>query len=740
MLSFFKPMQSQGNDLLQHQEFVERVDDTKAERDEAVWGRSTAEQELAEVKVRMEKEVAALKEHLSSLEEEANLKVAAMATALKDAHDLIGRFIAERSYIEKKHQEMTSELVTRLQNACAQRDEARGRRAQELESKIAELTGSTTQQQAVRESAAATAVQVGQPSVAAVGATDASTAAVSAPASVGTLGAAAPADTTEGVFESPEGSAPTSDTEEHYCVTADTNVGGRLPAAEGVTAGQDEELCNTRSIGGLPAGTAGSTAGFESYADRRARLNAQKQMKQVKQMAKLVELRKAEEERLLAALRAPLPTSGSAQQAGAGPLGMGFHEGRPVAAIAIFRYCLHVGAFQADRTTFFDRVVGVIAQQLERGQEDNNCLSYWLTNTVTLHHLLTKNLKLATSKAGSGAASGGVAGTTAATTAIAATRSTVDAMFGSYNGVVPPGSLPQQAKNASGGGGGAGGVCKQVEARYPAMLFKQQLDAFVQKIFPSIRDNVRKEITPLLSYCIHSPGYMATGFGSVAHQNISHKPWADVLKVLDTLLGEVKANHVPKVLAQALFKQLFRFIDVQLFNQLLRRRECCSASNAEYLKVGLGKVARWISSTGYAGADYISNPWEELKHLHQAVTFLVTANKPKKSLEEITSDLCPVLSIQQLYRISTMYWDDKHNTETVSPEVLSCMKQAMVGSNGVASHSFLLDDDASVPFQELLANMDDKNLYGAIPVPEVLQDIACYAGKVSFFFLGRELR
>lgn len=48
------------------------------------------------------------------------------------------------------------------------------------------------------------------------------------------------------------------------------------------------------------------------------------------------------------------------------------------------------------------------------------------------------------------------------------------------------------------------------------------------------------------------------------------------------------------------------------------------------------------------------------------MTFLVIGNKPKKSLEEITSDLCPVLSIQQLYRISTMYWDDKYNTETVS--------------------------------------------------------------------------
>lgn len=53
----------------------------------------------------------------------------------------------------------------------------------------------------------------------------------------------------------------------------------------------------------------------------------------------------------------------------------------------------------------------------------------------------------------------------------------------------------------------------------------------------------------------------------------------------------------------------------------------------------------------------------------QAVTFLVIGNKPKKTLDDITRDLCPVLSIQQLYRISTMYWDDKYNTETVSSEV-----------------------------------------------------------------------
>ena len=42
----------------------------------------------------------------------------------------------------------------------------------------------------------------------------------------------------------------------------------------------------------------------------------------------------------------------------------------------------------------------------------------------------------------------------------------------------------------------------QVEARYPAILFKQQLTACVEKIFGLIRDNLKKELSPLLGSCI----------------------------------------------------------------------------------------------------------------------------------------------------------------------------------------------------------------------------------------------
>lgn len=49
---------------------------------------------------------------------------------------------------------------------------------------------------------------------------------------------------------------------------------------------------------------------------------------------------------------------------------------------------------------------------------------------------------------------------------------------------------------------GGADTLRQVEAKYPALLFKQQLTAYVEKIYGMIRDNLKKEISPLLGLCI----------------------------------------------------------------------------------------------------------------------------------------------------------------------------------------------------------------------------------------------
>lgn len=44
---------------------------------------------------------------------------------------------------------------------------------------------------------------------------------------------------------------------------------------------------------------------------------------------------------------------------------------------------------------------------------------------------------------------------------------------------------------------------QMVEAKYPALLFKQHIAAYVEKTYGMIRDSLKKEINPLINLCIH---------------------------------------------------------------------------------------------------------------------------------------------------------------------------------------------------------------------------------------------
>ncbi|KAG2483386.1 hypothetical protein HYH03_017738 [Edaphochlamys debaryana] len=393
------------------------------------------------------------------------------------------------------------------------------------------------------------------------------------------------------------------------------------------------------------------------------------------------QLRTAPIERLLAALQAPG--------------GMGFHNGRPVAAIVIFRYCLHSRAFQAYRTAIFDRIVQVIEQQVERGREDNSALSYWLSTTVTLWRMINTHLKPPAKPAG------------------AAMRPNLGALFeasaGGDSAAAPaaPGGIPQAA------------------AKYPALLFERQLDAFARKIFPMIGDNVIEKVQPLLDTYIAMPQA-----GSNKHPATS-RTWSPLLMELDEALGTVKANHLPEVLVQALFKQLFRFANVHFFNETLLRRECCSFTNGAFVEAGLGRVEAWIKG---AGETCMADSWEELAPLRQGVGFLTMPNKPAKSLEQI-QQLCPMLSVGQLYRISSMSrLDDLCDSHAVSSSVLARMKEAVVASS--SSRTFMLDNTWSRGLEQ--EELPSKaGMYDLIPVPSVLAE---GNGAASFAFLEQELR
>jgi myosin-5 len=51
-----------------------------------------------------------------------------------------------------------------------------------------------------------------------------------------------------------------------------------------------------------------------------------------------------------------------------------------------------------------------------------------------------------------------------------------------------------------------------------------------------------------------------------------------------------------------------------------------------------------------------------------------------------------VLSVQQIYKICTQYWDDKYNTEGVSEEALDEMRKVVTNTTPDSS-TFLLDEE-----------------------------------------------
>ncbi|XP_022874207.1 myosin-6-like [Olea europaea var. sylvestris] len=304
-------------------------------------------------------------------------------------------------------------------------------------------------------------------------------------------------------------------------------------------------------------------------------------------------------------------------------------------------------------------------------------------------------------------------------------------------------------------------VC-QVEAKYPALLFKQQLTAYVEKIYGIIRDNSKKDLSSLLSSCIQTPGtttetiqvprtptetFQAPGTStetiqapgtstenSLRSSGISFdsryptNDWKSIIESLKGTLSTLQDNFVPPVLVQRIFTQIFSYIDVQLFNSLLLRRECCTFSNGEYVKAGLDELELWC---GHAKEKYVGSSWDELKHVRQAVGFLVIHQKLRITYEDLTSDLCPMLTIQQLYRICTLYRDDNFNTSSVSPDIISSMKNIMMlDSHDADSNSFLLDDNSSIPFSvdDISSSLQDSDFTGVKAAAELLK-------RPSFQFL-----
>ncbi|KAM0044953.1 putative myosin ATPase [Helianthus debilis subsp. tardiflorus] len=321
---------------------------------------------------------------------------------------------------------------------------------------------------------------------------------------------------------------------------------------------------------------------------------------------------------------------------------LGFSKEKPVATYIIYKSLLHWKYFEAERTSVFDRLIQVISSAIER-DSDNKHMAYWLSTTSTLLFLIQKSLSPAGHK------------------------SPRPSLFGRMT----------QGFNKS------NDLVRHVEGKYPALLFKQQLTAYVEKIFAIIRNNLKNNLSSLISYCFQAVRTSKDNPPPPSH-------WGIVIECLNGTLTILKENHVPPLLIQKIIHEAFSNINTEIFNSILLHQECCTFRSGEYVKAGLDELEQWCGQTKN---EYVGSSLDELQHARQAVGFLVTQQKTKIGYDELTTKLCPVLGVQQHYRLCTLYTYDP-NTGTVTPEVISKLK--VFADN--EKNSYLLDGNSSVPF------------------------------------------
>ncbi|KAG5376524.1 hypothetical protein IGI04_041120, partial [Brassica rapa subsp. trilocularis] len=233
----------------------------------------------------------------------------------------------------------------------------------------------------------------------------------------------------------------------------------------------------------------------------------------------------------------------------------------------------------------------------------------------------------------------------------------------------------------------------QVDAKCPATLFKQQLIGFLEKMYITIRENLKIEVFSLLRLCTQAPQAQEN---NVPQQDLTGH-WESIVERLSSYLNLMKANNTPPFLVRKLITQIFFFINLQLLNSILLSDDCCYFVNGEYVEAGLAKLKQWCIE---ATDEYVGSAWDELSHIRQAAGFLqAIIQKQEMTLDKITRELCPVLSIRQLYRISALYFDDIYDMSSVSSDVISSMMIRLIDdlTDGVRS-DFLLEDDLSNPF------------------------------------------
>ncbi|VAI21872.1 unnamed protein product [Triticum turgidum subsp. durum] len=208
---------------------------------------------------------------------------------------------------------------------------------------------------------------------------------------------------------------------------------------------------------------------------------------------------------------------------------------RPAAACIVYKSLLHWHSFEAEKTNIFDRIIHTIRSYVENAETSGE-LAYWLSTTSTLLYLLQNTLKASSSS----------------TKVPNRSRTATGNLFN---------RMVQNARSSSSGLGisngysgmvGRADTTSMIEAKYPAVRFKQQLTAYVEKIYGMMRDSLKREISAILTLCIQAPragrvrasrGSLKSIHSSALSRQASSVHWQNIVKCLNHTLETMNNNY-----------------------------------------------------------------------------------------------------------------------------------------------------------------------------------------------------
>ncbi|KAL6770143.1 hypothetical protein ACKKBG_A33770 [Auxenochlorella protothecoides x Auxenochlorella symbiontica] len=141
--------------------------------------------------------------------------------------------------------------------------------------------------------------------------------------------------------------------------------------------------------------------------------------------------------------------------------------------------------------------------------------------------------------------------------------------------------------------------------------------------------------------------------------------WQALLGALTNVVETLRGEGVPPPAVRALAAACLRFVDAELLNALLLRRDCCSVSAARVLLAGLAELRGWAAYLGPEWCPGRETAAAALERVAQAARYLVQgkddcvrkAHRGVPILADL-GRLCPSLTLQQVYRLTEHQHDD----------------------------------------------------------------------------------